>query len=353
VSYFGRTENNLLEKGFFSAGVAGRAYGAAAERQTAAGLTREYNRGVTVPGTNSGSFAPKDYVAPDVPKITEGTDGSPLAPQYQTQGDARPIHGKRDREVAQMRAWNAAQLAERGVDREILVNYISTSLDRNFERYRPTAERMADKVIAYVDAANKGRVPFPANDPGEFERQLSNFLLDPPKPVDFDKVRTWTAAVSDMRNESNKFRVEEMLSERRIEETIRAIQDRPEPPALTKAQLKEWDKTAPVPDRLPELHNHVFQTRGSAAVWLDDIIPTKSAAETLTSSENAAKRLGGAMRRELPRRPPLTVRLRDDGRYDLLDGNSTYAALKRYGWQRVPVTTTSGEQFAVQTQLPL
>lgn len=75
---------------------------------------------------------------------------------------------------------------------------------------------------------------------------------------------------------------------------------------------------------------------------LDQLRPTRARPEGI---ENAAKRMDEAAQGLRDRRPPITVRQRADGAYDIVDGNSTYAVAKARGWTHLPcrVITQDGQ----------
>jgi hypothetical protein len=51
----------------------------------------------------------------------------------------------------------------------------------------------------------------------------------------------------------------------------------------------------------------------------------------------AARLMEEAFRGQRERRRPLLVRRRDDGHFDVLDGNSTLAVARVWNWNRLPV----------------
>lgn len=54
--------------------------------------------------------------------------------------------------------------------------------------------------------------------------------------------------------------------------------------------------------------------------------------------KNAEKYMQLAYDGEHDVRKPITVRKKDGGRYDVVDGNSTTAIAKKNGWKKIPAT---------------
>jgi ParB-like chromosome segregation protein Spo0J len=86
---------------------------------------------------------------------------------------------------------------------------------------------------------------------------------------------------------------------------------------------------------LPYCHSHYFcLENGYELVRVGLLVPTKERQQR--SVRKARSRMQRAASGEIPRRPPILVRARDDGRYDILDGHATVAVARDVGWPDVP-----------------
>ena len=66
---------------------------------------------------------------------------------------------------------------------------------------------------------------------------------------------------------------------------------------------------------------------------LDRLVPTRRRPEGV---RNAVELMASAARGEIPRRAPIQVRPVDDGRYEIIDGNSTFAVAVLARWTALP-----------------
>jgi hypothetical protein len=93
----------------------------------------------------------------------------------------------------------------------------------------------------------------------------------------------------------------------------------------------------PSPQALPEGHSRYFHiTRGSQNIPLDKLHGTKGPQPK--SEERAAKLMARAAAGKGTRRMPITVRPhpKKEGHFEVVDGNATHGAAKRYGWSSLP-----------------
>jgi hypothetical protein len=98
------------------------------------------------------------------------------------------------------------------------------------------------------------------------------------------------------------------------------------------------DKRKP-PKTLPENHSDYFtMPAGTKTIPLDKLVSTKSDEENSQGAENGAKRMAAAAAGELSKRAPITVKELLDGKFEIVDGNGTYSSVKKYGWDKLPVT---------------
>jgi len=101
-----------------------------------------------------------------------------------------------------------------------------------------------------------------------------------------------------------------------------------------KAQRKQWVRQQPVPSELVEDPDLYFIPELTDALLPIDDVVSEFRDDTAV---NAAKLMQGASEGKLAKRAPVQVRLLPDGTYEALDGNSTIAAARRYGWENIPV----------------
>jgi hypothetical protein len=100
--------------------------------------------------------------------------------------------------------------------------------------------------------------------------------------------------------------------------------------------------TGPVPSSMAEEYGNYFDLRGEyLVVPLDQLVSSKTSEETRDSGVNAARRMLAADRGQLSKREPITVR-REGDKFRVVDGNSTVAAARQYGWKALPVRVESG-----------
>jgi len=94
----------------------------------------------------------------------------------------------------------------------------------------------------------------------------------------------------------------------------------------------------PKPKNLPEDHIQYFDIRKATdTVALSNLKPTRARPGGI---ERAAKFMRMTYERLLSpktRRDPIDVEDNGDGTYTILDGNSTFATAKEYGWESIPV----------------
>jgi len=114
----------------------------------------------------------------------------------------------------------------------------------------------------------------------------------------------------------------------------------------TKEYLKRVVDKKERPTELPEDHGAYFNlTPDTHTVSLDDLLSTKTESENKQGLENAPKRMEAAARGAVPRRDPITVRRRADGKFDVVDGNGTVTTAREFGWKKLPVRI-EGEEGA-------
>lgn len=104
----------------------------------------------------------------------------------------------------------------------------------------------------------------------------------------------------------------------------------------------EWQKVIdPMnvkPDKLADIPSNYFQmTPGSQLMPLSNLVSTKSEADNMASQPETERRMWAAASGKIKKRKPLKVRLGDDGKYHIIDGNATFTAAKRHGFSAVPV----------------
>lgn len=91
----------------------------------------------------------------------------------------------------------------------------------------------------------------------------------------------------------------------------------------------------------------LYKTSDSTTISMADVDPIRARP---TGIANARKLMAGAPLSG-NRRQPITVKRKADGRYELLDGSSTYAVLNEAGVESVEVRVLTDEQFAEEAQL--
>jgi len=105
-----------------------------------------------------------------------------------------------------------------------------------------------------------------------------------------------------------------------------------------------WEKIVGF-DQLPDKPSDYFKTDSkSKMVNVRDLKSTKPDDEVRTRVPAAEKRMRDAAAGKIEKRAPLKVAKRDDGRYDVIDGNATHAAAKKHGFSKVPVTIVPAEK---------
>ena len=106
-----------------------------------------------------------------------------------------------------------------------------------------------------------------------------------------------------------------------------------------KAYAKRVVDKMPAPKVMPEDAPRYFNMDkpGTHIVPLDQLVSTKTDEENKQGGGNGAKRMLAAYLGKLGKRDPISVKLRADGKYDILDGNGTYTCVKQYGWKALPV----------------
>ena len=99
--------------------------------------------------------------------------------------------------------------------------------------------------------------------------------------------------------------------------------------------------------RLEEAPDRYFDLSGKHRFLpLDRLVPAKPEEAVRESAARAARHMADAAAGRIPKRAPLTVRRLPDGRYEVLDGNSTLAVAGASGWREVPVRVVDGEEGA-------
>jgi hypothetical protein len=116
---------------------------------------------------------------------------------------------------------------------------------------------------------------------------------------------------------------------------------------------EEQSTTSPAADTsIAEEPARYFNTeKATATVPVSQLVSTKSAEENEQGAQNAPKLMAQAAAGEIPKRDPIQVTPREDGRYDILDGNGTYTAAAAAGWANMPVEVIPQEQVAAAKEL--
>lgn len=105
-----------------------------------------------------------------------------------------------------------------------------------------------------------------------------------------------------------------------------------------KAYAKRVIDKGLMPADLPEQHERYFNMDAAdAVVPIDQLVSTKTDAENAQGGGASPKRMRAAYDGLLGKRDPITVRQRQDGRYDVVDGNGTLTGVRAYGWKNLPV----------------
>lgn len=84
-------------------------------------------------------------------------------------------------------------------------------------------------------------------------------------------------------------------------------------------------------------HDLYFDADGADRVRLELLVAMKAPENQPGSVQTALERMQQAADGLIPRRGPITVHRRADGRFDILDGNATYGAALCSGWPDLPV----------------
>lgn len=113
-------------------------------------------------------------------------------------------------------------------------------------------------------------------------------------------------------------------------------------PQLVGETQKDYAKRVidklPLPGKLaPDQSLYFLPEKGTRRVKLSDIISAKSADATVTSGQNAARRLWAASKGLLSKRDPISVEDLGNGKFKVIDGNSTVAAARLNGWDEILV----------------
>ena len=102
-----------------------------------------------------------------------------------------------------------------------------------------------------------------------------------------------------------------------------------------KSYAKRAVKDLPQPKSLPETPAHYFNVdKSDKSVSLSSLKPTRARKSGIA---NAARFMRMALEGLSAKRDPISVSDNGDGTFEILDGNSTYAAMKKYGWNKAPV----------------
>lgn len=110
--------------------------------------------------------------------------------------------------------------------------------------------------------------------------------------------------------------------------------------------LPEWVAYEGAHDPLPYAPDRYFkQTADTQQIPLDLIDPTRARPKGIA---NAAVYMRRALRGEMLPRQGISLRPEANGRYTLLDGNSTYANAKANGWPAISARVMNDAQFAAE-----
>lgn len=82
-----------------------------------------------------------------------------------------------------------------------------------------------------------------------------------------------------------------------------------------------------------KLDDYFEKVSDSMLLPLDQLISTRLREKGV---RNAFRLMEKAARGETPKRAPLTVASRTDGKWDIVDGNSTVAVARASGWSSIP-----------------
>lgn len=113
-----------------------------------------------------------------------------------------------------------------------------------------------------------------------------------------------------------------------------------------KAYLKKHGDSLPSPKHVPEEHERFFNMEGATSIPISDLVSTKSDADNEKGGKNAPKFMMAAYHGKVAKRDPITVRKREDGKYEVVDGNGTFTGAKAAGWKSLPVKIEGQEQGA-------
>lgn len=97
---------------------------------------------------------------------------------------------------------------------------------------------------------------------------------------------------------------------------------------LKKEDWEQWTIRL-LPD---DLYKYFVETDGAIEVAISDIDPIRRRERGVT---NASKLMGLAYYGVSSRRKPVTLQKLDNGKYKLLDGNSTFAIASMSGWNKI------------------
>lgn len=97
---------------------------------------------------------------------------------------------------------------------------------------------------------------------------------------------------------------------------------------LEKEEWKQW-RIKLLPD---DLFKYFKETEGAGKVLIDDIEPIRRRPRGVT---NASKLMGLAYYGELDRRKPISLKKLENGKYEAVDGNSTFAIAYLSGWKHI------------------
>jgi hypothetical protein len=104
-----------------------------------------------------------------------------------------------------------------------------------------------------------------------------------------------------------------------------------------KPYLKRAIDTMPAPEALPFEPDRFFDLSGEHyMIPMDQVVSTKSDEENQQGASNAPKRFLAAYDGIIPARGPITVRMNEQGKFEIVDGNGTFSAFKAFGWTEIP-----------------
>jgi len=118
-----------------------------------------------------------------------------------------------------------------------------------------------------------------------------------------------------------------------------------EPGETDKQYAKRAIDPGPAPESLPYAPDRMFERYpGAVLLPLEALVLTKSVTAGEQGRNVSPKRMLAAYHGALPRRPPISVRALPGGKYEIVDGNGTVAALRDLGWPAVPALVENARE---------